>query len=347
VTVTHYDASKKPGQLELIATPTHTETIIVTQQKPEKNATTTTTSLQLPVCVTTATTTSQLPVSPVHLPQISSAKNIINNNNKVVIGLSPFLQGLASSSSNNTNNPLLLPHNPHLYHSQEALNLFSSIGVPNYTESFAVDPNEILNKEKFIKSEPSTPTPKAAEFRPVFHNVRVPTTKDDLLFKTEPMTPMSCEIKQEGLNGEQPVPMNMTPPPATSHQLLLSPEVEGLSVNDIKKEVLSELFDCEPEYGGSSDDSFLESYDDTGMQYSDDSQDDFSGCLLSSGYEEGATTVAAAGQEGDCSAASGHTSNHNLDLSLKLEALSPMSSFDSEPVPQTPEFYMNKDDVFK
>ena len=28
VTVTHYDASKKAGQGELVATPTHTETII-------------------------------------------------------------------------------------------------------------------------------------------------------------------------------------------------------------------------------------------------------------------------------------------------------------------------------
>ena len=28
VTVTHYDASKKAGQSELVATPTHTETII-------------------------------------------------------------------------------------------------------------------------------------------------------------------------------------------------------------------------------------------------------------------------------------------------------------------------------
>jgi hypothetical protein len=36
-----------------------------------------------------------------------------------------------------------------------------------------------------------------------------------------------------------------------------------------------------------------------------------------------------------------------MDLSLKLEAMSPMSSFDSEPVPPTPEFYMNKEDIFK
>ena len=33
VTVTHYDASKKSGGGELVATPTHTETIIVTQPK--------------------------------------------------------------------------------------------------------------------------------------------------------------------------------------------------------------------------------------------------------------------------------------------------------------------------
>eukprot|EP00091_Calanus_sinicus_P009152 TRINITY_DN21577_c0_g1_i1.p1 TRINITY_DN21577_c0_g1~~TRINITY_DN21577_c0_g1_i1.p1 ORF type:complete len:241 (-),score=18.56 TRINITY_DN21577_c0_g1_i1:77-799(-) len=35
VTVTHYDASKKPGQGQLVATPTHTETIIVTPPKSE------------------------------------------------------------------------------------------------------------------------------------------------------------------------------------------------------------------------------------------------------------------------------------------------------------------------
>merc|ERR1719348_1711131 len=33
VTVTHYDASKKSSQGQLVATPTHTETIIVTQPK--------------------------------------------------------------------------------------------------------------------------------------------------------------------------------------------------------------------------------------------------------------------------------------------------------------------------
>lgn len=365
VTVTHYDASKKHGQLELIATPTHTETIIVTQQKSEKTATNTTTtpSLNLPVSAAktttkaTATTSSslQLPVSPTngHLPPLSATKT----SSKVLIGLAPFLPGLAGGSSSSSCQ-LLLPHNPQVYHSQEALNLFSSIGVPNYIESFAVDPNEILHKEKkFIKSEPSTPTPKATEFQPVFHNIRVPTMKEDLLFKMEePMveeeTTASCKIKQESASDEavtMPAQMTTTTTSGTmSQRLLLSPEAEGISVNDIKKEVLSELFDCEPDYGDGSDDSFLgggsSSYDDTAMHYSDESQEEFSSCLLSAGYDE----AAACQESGDGSAATGQPANHNqLDLSLKLEALSPMSSFDSEPVPQTPEFYLNREDVFK
>jgi hypothetical protein len=336
--VTHYDASKKHGQLELIATPTHTETIIVTQQKQQQLPPASTTS----VTTTTTTSASQLPVSPARLP---ATKNLCNssssgNNSKLLIGLAPFLASNSNSGSNN-NSQLMLPHhNPHLYHSQEALNLFSSIGVPNYTESFAVDPNEILHKEKFIKSEPSTPTP--TDFRPVFHNVRVPT-KEDLLFKVEPMVTSSCQIKLETEIADSAVPMTSSPPTtASSHQLLMSPETEGISVNDIKKEVLSELFDCEPEYS-SSDDSFLDgAYEDTTMHYSDDSQEDFAGCLLSSGYDESSIC-----QEGDGSAASGQSSNHNLDLSLKLEALSPMSSFEAEPVPQTPEFFTNREDVFK
>ena len=35
VTVTHYDASKKSGMGGLVATPTHTETIIVTPPKSD------------------------------------------------------------------------------------------------------------------------------------------------------------------------------------------------------------------------------------------------------------------------------------------------------------------------
>jgi hypothetical protein len=121
----------------------------------------------------------------------------------------------------------------------------------------------------------------------------------------------------------------------------MSPEEEGISVNDIKKEVLSELFDCEPEYDVADDASFLDTaYEDTAMQYSDDSQDDYSACFLQAGY--------GGQEESDISAPSGHSLVAcNMDLSLKLEAMSPMSSFDSEPVPPTPEFYMNKEDIFK
>ena len=38
VTVTHYDASKKSGMGGLVATPTHTETIIVTPPKSDPNS---------------------------------------------------------------------------------------------------------------------------------------------------------------------------------------------------------------------------------------------------------------------------------------------------------------------
>lgn len=491
VTVTHYDASKKHGQLELIATPTHTETIIVTQQKSSDRTTTlttTTTTTNHQPSTTTTTGSPMSPAGPVRLPpQLSAAKH--GPSGKVVLGLAPFLQGAvgtntssqlllqgatgtnnsqlllqgvagsnssqlflqgagggntsqlllqgatgsnsssqlllqgaASSSSGNqlllqgvagntsnqlllqgadgscsshqsmllhgsgssnnhqqqllmpraasaassSSSQLLLPHHhhnsSHLYHSQEALNLFSSIGVPNYTESFAVDPNEILLKEKFIKSEPSTPTPKAADFRPVFHNVRVPTTKADLLFKVEPLEPAAeaaFTIKQEAVGGDDGCCSMAVAEPTvitaatTSH--LMRKEVVGheeeeeeISVHDIKKEVLSELFDCEPDYcdgGADESSSFLDAaaaqqqYEEATMQYSDDSQDDdFSECLLQS-----AAADDYGGGQGDFSSSSSASSGH----SLKLEALSPMSSFDSEPVPQTPEFYMSREDVFK
>ena len=64
---------------------------------------------------------------------------------------------LAQSVSGLKPVPLSALQTTNISHSQEALNLFSSIGVANYTEYTAVDPNEILSQERHIKSEPTTP----------------------------------------------------------------------------------------------------------------------------------------------------------------------------------------------
>jgi len=114
--------------------------------------------------------------------------------------------------------------------------------------------------------------------------------------------------------------------------------------------VLSELFDCETEYddNGEADSHNVfpleTTFDDsTVMHYSDD-KDDYSGCLLPSS----AFAMGHEGDDGNASSGCGDQSpSSSMDLTLKLEAFSPMSSFDTEPVPPTPEFYLNKDDVFK
>merc|ERR1712106_457085 len=128
VTVTHYDASKKSGQGQLVATPTHTETIIVTPPKSE-------TDISL---IPLKSPKLQLPTSPLPLLQ---TRPILSAAHEKLIQDSQLIT---------------TPDEP---------KIFANIGQPSYPESFAVDPNDILLKNKPIKQEPiSLPTYQEANF---------------------------------------------------------------------------------------------------------------------------------------------------------------------------------------
>jgi len=185
VTVTHYDASKKSGQGQLVATPTHTETIIVTPPKSEQ------TDNNVSLLSLKSEKPLQLPRSP--LPIINSEPDKL----------------LQESS-------LITPP--------------ESLGQPSYSESFAVDPNEILLKNKPIKLEPDS--------LPYYH--------------LPPVSPLDVQLTAQALL------MNVKPDPTFDPNLKIKKEYDGLgaspvnnqdnwctvsTMNDIKREVLDELFD--------------------------------------------------------------------------------------------------------
>ena len=185
VTVTHYDASKKSGQGQLVATPTHTETIIVTPPKTEQ------TDTNVSLLSLKSEKPLQLPRSP--LPIINSEPDKL----------------LQESS-------LITPP--------------ESLGQPSYSESFAVDPNEILLKNKPIKLEPDS--------LPYYH--------------LPPVSPLDVQLTAQALL------MNVKPDPTFDPNLKIKKEYDGLgaspvnnqdnwctvsTMNDIKREVLDELFD--------------------------------------------------------------------------------------------------------
>jgi len=258
VTVTHYDASKKSGHGELVATPTHTETIIVTPNMGQM------TPLQLP----------KSPMAPtsIHLPTTPL----------------PPSNATMSTSSN-----VILPRSQ-LFNPQD-----TSFGLPSYPESFAVDPNEILQKDKTLtlkmldasrmsidSSRMSIDTPSLrmpvmdvnltaqtllmrAEPDPQYDPARriKRETPQSLLMIAEPdpqfdpkrikMEPQSPPMKLELDSQYDPtrkikLEPNLLMSPSISTPLslslpcLLPPppllEYHG-SANDIKKEVLDELFD--------------------------------------------------------------------------------------------------------
>lgn len=220
VTVTHYDASKKPGEGQLVATPTHTETIIVTPPKSD-------TDISL---IPLKSPKVQLPTSP--LPLIQTRP-----------GLSAAHEKLIQDSQ-----LITTPDEP---------KIFANIGQPSYTESFAVDPNDILLKNKPIKQEPFTlPSyQEAANFNlskfklcnpPPTSPIDVQLTAQALLMnvKPDPNFDPNLKIKKEF----EEVRSSLSPPSACSDG---SSQAHSQSenwfpisnMNEIKKEVLDELFD--------------------------------------------------------------------------------------------------------
>ena len=193
VTVTHYDASKKSGGGELVATPTHTETIIVTQPKDA----------------------SQKPAAPV-----------------------PILRNRPPPS---------LPHSP-------PPSLLDSLSSPHFPEYLAMNPNDLLLKAEGgpVKEEPvsppcysapssscSPPSPSSDLQLQVRAQALLAAVRPDLCFDP------NMKIKKEFEQFDSPMCTSSLASP--SQQSCLS-----TNLNDIKKEVLSELFDDEPvEYNSS------------------------------------------------------------------------------------------------
>ena len=196
VTVTHYDASKKSGQGQLVATPTHTETIIVTPPKSEQN------DPNVSLISLKSQKPLQLPTSP--LPIINSERDKLLQESSLITAP-------------------------------------ESLGQPSYSESFAVDPNEILLKNKPIKQEPdSLPYYQESDFNnlpaPPVSPIDVQLTAQALLMnvKPDPTFDPNLKIKKEyGDVGAGGSPANNQP----ANWCNIS------SMNDIKREVLDELFE--------------------------------------------------------------------------------------------------------
>lgn len=179
VTVTHYDASKKSGGGELVATPTHTETIIVTPPKDPR------------------------------LP--------------------------------NTAHPLVRPRlalpPPLTRHSPEPGLLDSLSHSTHYPEFPAVDPHDLfLKTEAPIKQEPISPPSYLQSSQPPSPSPEVQIRTQALMMRSESCFDPNVKIKKEYDNFGSEFSMNL---PSSS-----SDEV-STNLNEIKKEVLSELFDDE------------------------------------------------------------------------------------------------------
>ena len=199
VTVTHYDASKKSGAGQLVATPTHTETIIVTPPKSEQND-----------------------------PNVSLIS--VKSQKQLQLPTSPLL--------------IINSERDKLLQESSLITAPESLGQPSYSESFAVDPNEILLKNKPIKQEPdSLPYYQESDFNnlpqaPV-SPIDVQLTAQALLMnvKPDPTFDPNLKIKKEygdvGAGAEAGSPGNTQPPNWCNIS----------SMNDIKREVLDELFE--------------------------------------------------------------------------------------------------------
>eukprot|EP00092_Neocalanus_flemingeri_P021639 GFUD01023471.1.p1 GENE.GFUD01023471.1~~GFUD01023471.1.p1 ORF type:complete len:707 (+),score=124.40 GFUD01023471.1:348-2468(+) len=234
VTVTHYDASKKSGQGQLVATPTHTETIIVTPPKSE-------TDISL---IPLKSPKLQLPTSPLPLLQTRPI-------------LSPAHEKLIQDSQ-----LITTPDEP---------KIFANIGQPSYPESFAVDPNDILLKNKPIKQEPLTlPSYQEANFNlsrfklcnlPPVSPIDVQLTAQALLMnvKPDPNFDPNLKIKKEFEEVRSSISPSSTPSDMTSPMPSQAENWFPISnMNEIKKEVLDELFENQDETKAADDNNELQ-----------------------------------------------------------------------------------------
>ena len=193
--MTHYDASKKSGAGQLVATPTHTETIIVTPPKSEQN------DPNVSLISLKSQKQLQLPTSP--LPIINSERDKLLQESSLITAP-------------------------------------ESLGQPSYSESFAVDPNEILLKNKPIKQEPdSRPYYQESDFNnlppaPV-SPIDVQLTAQALLMNVKPDPTFDPNLKIKKEYGD-----NVVGSPANNQQ---HNWCNISSMNDIKREVLDELFE--------------------------------------------------------------------------------------------------------
>ena len=180
VTVTHYDASKKSTGGELVATPTHTETIIVTQPKERG-------------------------------------------------GSAPLVRNR-------------LPAPPPLTrHPTEPL--LDSLASPPYSEYPAVDPHDLLLKtESGLKQEPASPPcyPSSRPSSPGSLQQRAQALLAQV--RPDPTYDPHMRIKKEFENFDSPLCLSSLSQedqvPSPSHH-----SFQSTNLNEIKKEVLSELFD--------------------------------------------------------------------------------------------------------
>jgi len=192
VTVTHYDASKKSGGGELVATPTHTETIIVTQPK-ESN---------------------RLPPSQQQQPL-------------------PLLRSRLSLPP-----PLTRHHTPE----PALLDSFASSHFPEFP---AVDPHDLLLKtEGELKQEPVSPP----TYQPPVSRSNTPMAEVQLraqallaAVRPDPCFDPHMKIKKEFDHIESHTPSQTSP--TVSLSPIHPPPFPSTNLHDIKKEVLSELFD--------------------------------------------------------------------------------------------------------
>lgn len=228
VTVTHYDASKKSGGGELVATPTHTETIIVTP----------------PTAPRLQAGGPGVPGGSPGLPLQPGA---------------PLLPLQPSAPL-----PLLRLPPPLSRHSPSTPGLLDSLSVgesPPYPEYPAMDPHDLLLKtesQSSVKLEPLSPG--QAEYASTGST-------------TQPQSPPSVPDTLEAQLRSQPLLMNVQPEPSFDPNMKIKKELDnfesslsGMSaqqslslpcsspnesrfasttLNEIKKEVLSELFDDE------------------------------------------------------------------------------------------------------
>ena len=196
VTVTHYDASKKSGGGELVATPTHTETIIVTQPKPSQ----------------------PLPLLRCELLKVSSCNHFLRSR----LSLPPPL------TRHHTPEPALLD------------SFASSHFLP------AVDPHDLLLKtEGEVKQEPASPP----TYHPVVSRSNTPMVEVQLraqallaAVRPDPCFDPNMKIKKEFDQLDSHTPTSQTSPPV-SLSPIHPPPFHSTNLHEIKKEVLSELFD--------------------------------------------------------------------------------------------------------